>query len=42
MTIVCGTDLSDNATATVTATSKEHLETMYQALGKLELVRVVL
>ena len=29
-------------TVTVTATSKEHLETMYQELGKLELVRVVL
>lgn len=29
-------------TVTVTAHSKEHLETMYEALGKLELVRVVL
>ncbi len=29
-------------TVTVTANSKEHLETMYEALGKLELVRVVL
>lgn len=31
-----------SVTVTVTATSKEHLETMYEALGKLELVRVVL
>ena len=29
-------------TVTVTAHSKEHLETMYVALGQLELVRVVL
>ncbi len=31
-----------SVTVTVTATSKEHLETMYSALGQLELVRVVL
>ncbi|TXH64841.1 MAG: DUF493 family protein [Tolumonas sp.] len=31
-----------SVTVTVTATSKEHLETMYSALGQIELVRVVL
>ena len=31
-----------SVTVTVTATSKDHLETMYVALGKLELVRMVL
>jgi len=31
-----------SVTVTVTATSKAHLETMYEALGKIELVRVVL
>ena len=31
-----------SVSVTVTATSKEHLETMYVALGKLELVRMVL
>ncbi len=31
-----------SVTVTVTAQSKEHLETMYVELGKIELVRVVL
>ena len=31
-----------SVTVTVTARSKEHLETMYSALGQIELVRVVL
>jgi uncharacterized protein len=31
-----------SVTITVTATSKDHLETMYSALGQIELVRVVL
>ena len=31
-----------SVTVTVTAQSKEHLETMYSALGQIELVRVVL
>ncbi len=31
-----------SVTVTVTAQSKEHLETMYTELGKIELVRVVL
>lgn len=31
-----------SVTVTVTAQNKEHLETMYSALGQIELVRVVL